>query len=435
MPGMDGLETAQQIRATPDLQQMPAVLMVTAYGREEVLRRAEQLGLQGVLIKPVTESTMFDTIADVIGDEHAGERGPNPHAPHPAMPSTARLRSLAGRHALVVDDNALNREVAGDFLAAAGMRVDTAVDGLDALSRLDQADYDVVLMDIHMPGIDGLTAAREIRKQARWAALPIVALTARARPEDRHSSSAAGMNAHLTKPIDEATLYETLLRILPEAPAPQDHADDPVAGLRNDGAFDLPAPSPHLDLPAALKHLGGKRELLLSLLHTFTEDFAGTPVQIAADARGGRNDAVAAQAHAVKGAAAYLRADTLCTTAARLEEAARDGRADEAQAHLPRFVDELEGVLGELGEILVRTRTRSAPARPYDKALVLKRLAQAEPLIAAGDYAAQSLLAEINAHLASTPLAALAEAMRTHFDLLELEHARSVLQRLRTAIE
>ncbi|GAH56394.1 unnamed protein product, partial [marine sediment metagenome] len=68
------------------------------------------------------------------------------------------------------------------------------------------ADYDVVLMDIHMPGIDGLTATREIRKQARWATLPIVALTARARPEDRHSSSAAGMNAHLTKPIDEATL-------------------------------------------------------------------------------------------------------------------------------------------------------------------------------------------------------------------------------------
>ncbi len=435
MPGMDGLETAQQIRATPELQQMPAVLMVTAYGREEVLRRAEQLGLQGVLIKPVTESTMFDTIADVIGDEHKGERALDAHTAHAAMPSKARLRSLAGRHALVVDDNALNREVAGDFLAAAGMHVATAVDGLDALSQLNHADYDVVLMDIHMPGIDGLTATREIRKQARWATLPIVALTARARPEDRHSSSAAGMNAHLTKPIDEATLYETLLQILPETPASQDHADKPAAGLRNDGAFDLPVPSPHLDLPAALKHLGGKRELLLRLLRSFAEDFADTPVQIAADARGGRNDAIAAQAHAVKGAAAYLRADALCTTAALLEEAARDGRADEAQAHLPRFVEELEAVLGELRQILVRTRMHSPEARSYDKTLVLKRLAQAEPLIAAGDYAAQSLLAEIDALLAPTPLAVLAAAMHTHFDLLELENARSVLQRLREAIE
>ena len=429
MPGMDGLETAQQMRVTPELRQMPAVLMVTAYGREEVLRRAEHLGLHGVLIKPVTKSTMFETITNVIGIDHADTQT----ASVPTAAATRQsLEALAGTGILIVDANMLNCEVASDFLLGAGMLVETATNGLDALARLNRADYDAVLMDIHMPDMDGFAAAREIRKQARWARLPVIALTARASPEDRESSAQAGMNAHLTKPIDETVLYETLLRLLASAAA-ADTASAAAPGECTSDTADLPAASKHLNLVAALEHLGNRRELLLRMLRGFAQDFAATPQLLAEDLRNGRSETIAAQAHAVKGAASYLHADELRACAERLEIAARRDGPD-AIGHLQaRFVQELEAVLRELAGILSRHPATPAIRQAGEVAAVLRLLDAAEPLVASGDYGAQSRFAQIDACVAGTPLAPLAETMRMHFERLELDEARLALRQLRLA--
>ncbi|MBS0514402.1 MAG: PAS domain-containing protein [Proteobacteria bacterium] len=403
-------------------------------------------GRIGVSSAPGHGSTFHFTIeagAQAV-DAHRHTRLADDQVPAQAGKATAAdarprpvTQALAGRRILVVDDNQLNREVASGFLLAAGMQVGTAVDGRDALERMHECDYDAVLMDIHMPGMDGLAAARAIRMHGHWANLPIIALTARTRTEDRESSSAAGMNAHLTKPIDDATLYATLAQML--TPLPQTGAgrvppDTTAARSRDGDVQDQPAFSTRLDLQAALEHLGGRRELLVRLLRGFVQDFHSMPMQLADDQRHGRLAAVAAQAHVVYGAASYLHAEDLCKAAAQLEDAARRMLPD-ATRYVWHFVHQLEAVLAEIGDVLARDPELPSNPRVGDVAAASRLIDEVEPLISSGDYAAQALLAEIAAHVADTPLTTLAAAARLHFDRLELDDARHALQRLRTAVD
>ncbi|HEY4663480.1 MAG TPA: response regulator, partial [Comamonas sp.] len=216
MPGMDGLEVAEHIRRHERLSTTPAMLMVTAYCRDEVMERVTQLELQGLLIKPVTESTLFNAMHDALQQQqtkNGGSNTPLHKEQHLHMPA-----ALMGRRILVVDDNALNREVAQDILELAGVQVTTASSGPDALNQLAQRPFDMVLLDVQMPEMDGLEVARQIRLQAQFQQLPVWALTAQARPEDRQAILASGMQGHITKPIDAQRLYNTLLQAMAHLP-------------------------------------------------------------------------------------------------------------------------------------------------------------------------------------------------------------------------
>jgi two-component system sensor histidine kinase/response regulator len=438
MPGMDGLETTRRIRADTELEQAPAILMVTAYGREEVLRRTEQLGLRGVLIKPVTESMMFNTACDALAGGYPRAIAEPAATSAPRMHAAGSLAALRGRRVLVVDDNAFNREVASDFLLGVGMQVDTAVDGVDALAQLARANYDAVLMDIHMPRMDGLTATREIRRHAHWVSLPIIALTAQARTEDRRASTAAGMNAHLTKPIDESALHEALLRVLPpaddETSAPQE-APLHARSTRTPASADDAARPLHLDLSSALQYLGGNRERLQRLLRGFVQDFSDTPLRLAEAIRTGQPDAIGALAHAVKGSAAYLHARELCASAEQLEESARRGDPHGINLHVALFNACLDGVLSELDGLLAEAGLAATSSECIDAQLPLQLIAEAETPVARGDYAAQTLLDRIAAQLAGTDHAALAETARAAFDELDLVRSGDALRQLRALLQ
>ena len=445
MPDMDGLDAAQRIRADKNLRETPAVLMVTAYGREEVLRRSEALGLQGVLIKPVTESVMFNTIIDVLDHPHRINQDDLITAPDEKPPTVEThapfkekwLEQLNRRRVLVVDDNALNREVVSDFLILAGVEVETASDGVDALSMLETADYEAVLMDVHMPVMDGLSAAREIRRHDRWSKLPIIALTAQARTEDRQASLAAGMNAHLTKPIDEMELYRTLCDLLPHIPnSIGEHSISDGTALHQQAIEPVQAddPLPRLDLSAALARLGNNQERLSRLLHGFVRDFAAAPVKLAKEHENGRLEEVAALAHAVKGAASYLDANDLCESAESLEQAARRLDSNAVNEQVPVFRRHLEAVLRHLKVLTQAAVSTGVSIVEVDIPMVLDLLTQTEPLLAKGDYAAQPLLQDICVRVAGTTAATLAEEIRSHFDELELEAAISALQRLKEAL-
>jgi two-component system sensor histidine kinase/response regulator len=463
MPGMDGLETARQIKHDTRLHGTPAVLMVTAYGREEVLTRAQQLGLEGVLIKPVTESVLFNPIADALGCVHAGA------AERRAMPPDSLtsdpllhgpgIAGLAGRRVLVVDDNALNREVATEWLLAAGMQVDAAIHGRDALARIRETTYDVVLMDVHMPEMDGLTAAREIRKQPHLATLPIVALTAQAQSVDREASLAAGMNAHLTKPIDEARLYEMLTQMLTPAPpvspaSSASSASTAAAGTTADGGPEGAAATaaaaagdagdgleslPQLDIAAALQILGGRRPLLRRLLRSFARDFAQVPAQLEQHLAGGQREEVARLAHTIKSAAAYVGALDLSAASAQLEEATRQGTDEEMAERVLVFGAYLDALLRGIAVLSMpalasASRRRRERLAAIDRPALLAAIAAAEPLVAGGDYAAVSRLDEIARLAADTPLAPIADAIRNQFEEIDLEAAMGSLRRLRVTL-
>lgn len=207
MPGMNGIELAQKVRertyATP-----PKMVLVTGYGREEVLRSVEERHIESVLFKPVNASMLFDSVTRLFGQN-------NPDAVENQNGqgfAAVSLEAIRGARVLLVEDNNLNQEVATELLRGAGLVVDVADNGQIAVEKVQAAAYDIVLMDMQMPVMDGLSATRFIRQMPQFEHLPIVAMTANAMQRDREACRAAGMDDHLAKPIDVHELFQALLK-------------------------------------------------------------------------------------------------------------------------------------------------------------------------------------------------------------------------------
>jgi CheY-like chemotaxis protein len=167
-----------------------------------------------VLAKPVSQAPLRAALSEALGLGLSGTQAPAPAGP------LQRLRDLhAGTRILVAEDNLVNQEVARQLLLLADLEVDLAGDGEQALRMLAERHYAMVLMDVQMPGMDGLQATRAIRQEARWASLPIVAMTANALGEDREQCLQAGMDDHVGKPVNPDRLYATLLQWLPPGAA------------------------------------------------------------------------------------------------------------------------------------------------------------------------------------------------------------------------
>ena len=226
MPEVDGLQATRLIKEDPAIHKSPAVVMVTAFGREEVREEAERLDIDGFLVKPVTKSMLVDTLVTLFSPT----RGETATASAAAEERGVRLDGL---RVLLVEDNEINQQVATELMQGVGVAVDVADNGRQAVERLEAAGepvpYDVVLMDVQMPEMDGYQATARIRAQERFAALPIVAMTAHATVEERQRCVAAGMVDHVSKPIDPAALYAVLGRFRPDGPA---RRADPGAAQR-----------------------------------------------------------------------------------------------------------------------------------------------------------------------------------------------------------
>ncbi|HET9049693.1 MAG TPA: PAS domain S-box protein [Chiayiivirga sp.] len=436
MPGMDGIESAWRFRADESLGHVPTVLMTMASAQEDVFDRADQLGLEGVLIKPVIESALHRVLVDAVSG-HASAAPASLSGHDPVVPqrrsSVQAFAALSGRRVLVVDDNAFNREVARDFLMAAGVDVDTAADGRDALKQLAANDYDAVLMDVHMPEMDGIAATREIRRHARWANLPIVALTAQARIEDREAGLDVGMTAHLTKPIDEGELYKTLLEVIPEQPVPgaRGGSDD---GAEVSGANTPPVPARELDMAVALRLTGGDPDRVHRMMRGFARDFGDAEVRLDEALQRGSFQEIAALAHLLRGAASYFGAPGFCSAADRLEQSARCGDSGAAEGEIPAFRHGIRVLLGEIVDSLAGARQCHAIGGDIDFEAVLALIADIEPLLVRGDHAAQALLENICTRLAGSRDTALAESILAQFEKLELAEAGVALLRLKNRL-
>ncbi|MFI8745026.1 response regulator [Pseudomonas sp. NPDC077186] len=352
MPGMDGLELARRVRALA-LTPPPKLLMVSAHGREELLQGAQRVGVEDVLLKPLNPSLLFDAAMRCLG----GNGGLSSYARSGVGEA---VPDFAGRRVLLVEDNELNQEVASGLLQEAGLQVELAGDGAQAIERLQAAadeHYQLVLMDMQMPVLDGLAATRVLRAQPRFAALPILAMTANALDADRQACLDAGMNDHLSKPIEPATLWATLQRWLPAAAA--------VAGAPAEPT-DLGFALAGVDVASGLRRVLGKRALYLELLGKFAAGQGEFPAQLRAalaDADGARAERLA---HTFKGLAGSIGAGALQAQAAALEQALRQGAA----------VARIEALLGELEpalQALLAAIAAQLPAPPLPRAVVVER--------------------------------------------------------------
>ena len=275
MPEMDGLDVCRAI-LNSTLTKRPHCMMVTAYGRDDIVNEAHALGMQFIVNKPVSASVLFDNIAKIFG-----EYVQPTDASGKILQSdiSERLKFLRGARVLLVEDNEINQEVASELLKQAGFVIDIAENGLVALEKIRAHAYSLVLMDMQMPVMDGVEATIEIRRDQRFANLPIVAMTANVMQSDRDRCRAAGMNGHVAKPIEPDDLWSTMLRLIDPASVVVSESDkrsddsQPMQTSQADqGSEKYLAKlfnTPGLDVQAGLRRTLGHQSLYRSLLKKF----------------------------------------------------------------------------------------------------------------------------------------------------------------------
>ena len=317
MPGMNGSEAARAINAlnTPN---KPHMVMVTSYGREDVIREAEAAGLDEVLIKPVNASILFDSILRILGEAQDGDGG---NAVSPGLDQ--KLASILGSRILVVEDNELNQEVALGLLEGEGFVVDIANNGQEAIDMIAQHAYDIVLMDMQMPVMDGLTATREIRKMDRFKDLAVLAMTANAMDQDKEKCAEAGMNDHVAKPIDPDELFNALLKwIKPKAQAGAKVQLSKKAEHAADTPLDLDAIA-GLDTKLGLKRVMGKMPLYVSMLKKYVETGPAALADLKQAIAAKDQDTAERIAHTFKGINGNIGASGLQDMAGNIEKLLR----------------------------------------------------------------------------------------------------------------
>ena len=421
MPGLDGIETGKRIRALPHPERHPHLVMVTAYGREEVLRQAEQNAFENVLIKPVTSSMLFDSVVQVLSEQHLADAETKSKAP-----VETELSLIRGARVLLVEDNELNREVALGVLEDAHLVIDQAENGAQAMQMITSKDYDLVFMDMQMPVMDGITATKSVRSNPKYKSLPIIAMTANAMDRDREACLAAGMNDHIGKPIDPEKLFTALLRWIP--PRAASVAVSSSAGVAASEPLDIPG----IDTSTALKRTGGNRKRYESLLSRFADSQAGAVAEIRAALAADDSPTAERVAHSLKGAAANLGATTLAEAAARAE-AAIDSKLSISPT-LEELSRTLDSVIGAIRAALPANAPTPSRAGTADPSTVAQPLAQLKKLLEADDGAASDFILgarpELSKVLSAAEIEALAGYVANFAYADALETLSSIAQRL-----
>ncbi len=318
MPGMDGLEASRIIKRGDRLKHVPKIAMITAFGRDEVRTQAEEIGIEHYLVKPVNPSVLYDTLMDSFGVVARDEERMRP------AKAAAPTYNAAGVRVLLVEDNEMNQQVATELLESVGAIVTIANHGGEALKFLTGVDgpppFDVVFMDLQMPEMDGLTATKLIRADPRLQTLPIIAMTAHALVEEQQRCMDAGMNDHVSKPIDPDALFTTLTRWA--KPRPSD-TEIPPKQVQEKNGMVIPE-IVGVNSADGLKRVAGNKRLYLDLLAQFAEKQGDANVQIADALQMGDRKLAERIAHTVKGVAGNIGITGIQSAAAKVEKAIRE---------------------------------------------------------------------------------------------------------------
>jgi two-component system sensor histidine kinase/response regulator len=326
MPGLDGIELTRKVKESLRLSNPPLMVLVTAFGREEIRSRAEQASADAFLLKPLNRSTLVDTLvtlmngADLISEETS---------------SADAQVAVDGKRVLIVEDNEVNQQIASELLTSVGMQADIAVNGQEALDRLNAHDpeyYSLVFMDLQMPVMDGHEATLAIRADQRFAKLPIVAMTAHAMVEERERCLREGMQGHISKPIDPDLLIESVFRWTGASrPAPNRVVGEQVRRL----------PGNDLDRAAGLQRVAGNVVLYERLLKQFAERIENRK-ETFADLLSADLERCLQEIHSLRGVAANLGANRVEYFAAEIEQRLREKGL---QADANDLFDSLEAAL------------------------------------------------------------------------------------------
>jgi two-component system sensor histidine kinase/response regulator len=345
MPEMDGLEASRIILREEKIK-TPTIIMVTAFGREEIAQQAIELGIKGFLVKPVTHSILYDTIMNVFGEKV----GTKTTGPQKGQKHAAELEKIRGAKILLTEDNEINQQVACELFQSAGLTVEVANDGKEAIEMVVASGvpskYDIVFMDLQMPVMDGYTATREIRKLGEYSSLPIVAMTADAMAGVKAACLEAGMQDFVSKPIEPDELFGRLVKWI-NAERLIDRGSEvmevKVASMQNE---EIPLFAT-IDTVRGLQIMNGNKKLYRSLLEQFAEKNKNVFTEIDLLIASGDHETVIRLVHTIKGVSGNLGANQLSAVSAKLEAALKvDLKVD--SKILENFKKELSATIIEI---------------------------------------------------------------------------------------
>ncbi|MCU7834079.1 MAG: response regulator [gamma proteobacterium symbiont of Taylorina sp.] len=402
MPGMDGIETTKAIQSNNKLSEVPTVIMVTAYGREEAQHSAQGVNISGFLTKPITSSSLLDAIMLAMGHEVSREQ----YSMSTQGNAQAAITKLRGAMVLLVEDNEINQELAMELLISNGVSVEVANDGQQALDMLNNEDFasscDGVLMDCQMPVMDGYEATHHLRKQERFKDLPILAMTANAMLGDKEKVLDAGMNDHIAKPINVTEMFSIMAKwITPSNP------DREIASGNTDNIDynRLEKSLPELkgiDTQTGLATCQGNQKLYEKLLTKFKENESDFTRQFkqAQAIDNSKNDREASTrcAHSLKGVSGNIGAKDLYQSVQALENACKENQPNEQVAQLLNDVDKSLSVVLTSLDALSNSTPESAKETnnaALDTEQLSSLLAQLRDLLEDDDPDAADIVEEI----------------------------------------
>ncbi|MFZ5572816.1 MAG: response regulator [Thermodesulfobacteriota bacterium] len=391
-PGLDGVALAQALGKDPSLAGT-AVIVKTFFCRRSDMEQAAAAGIRAVVNKPIARQRFFEILLEALG-KRTDEQPARDEAISAEDHRTGA--DIAGKHILLVEDNVLNQQIVADVLTRAGLRVEIAANGQEALGRLAEGVYDAVLMDVQMPVMDGFETTRLIRGQARFRDLPIIAMTARTVEEDAGRCLAAGMNGYIDKTIDATRLVNTLAGHIQrlhntERPSLPPRTTDGQPGQWH-------GDPPGIDVAAVLKRVEGNRRTLLKLFQGFEREYAGGVRKIQAAYRSGDIEDCIRCVHTLKGLAGNISAPGLYAAAADLEKALQTGNRPETEICLAHCQKALDMVLDSIRQSAFMedpapALPESPPVRDSRRKAAL--LAELERLLAENNYKALDIIEEL----------------------------------------
>jgi len=360
MPEMDGLNATRIIKKEASLKNVPAIIMVTAYGWEGMREVAQQSGVDAFLDKPVSPSTLIDTMVQIFAsDEKSVIRK--------ILPKANQSYDLRGAHVLLVEDNDINQQLACELLESMGVTREIANNGREAVDKILNGavppPYDMILMDIQMPVMDGYEATELIRKDNRFKDLPIIAMTAHAMVEDTKKILQVGMNDRITKPIDPQHMFATMSRYY-----------KPKAGLqktqtvtvKDSSGNDLAIPSiKGVDVAGGLERVAGNKKLYRNFLTKFIEGQEDVAARVIKSLEAGNRVLAERLAHTVKGVAGNIGASGVEEVAAELELAIHRNESEQLMEEiLKRFAGTvallIENLRTALSDMKAETEIKTA---------------------------------------------------------------------------
>jgi polar amino acid transport system substrate-binding protein len=344
------------------------------------MQRFQQAGLDGFLFKPISYSLLFDTIIEIFG--YSDFR--RPFIMTKGMEETEALKQIRGAKILVAEDNEINRQVAKELLENVGLIVTVVNHGKAAVKAVAEAHYDLVLMDLQMPEMDGLEATRHIRTNSKAGIedLPIIATTAHAMAGDREKSLEAGLNDYLSKPIDPDRLYSVLVKwIKPKERQVSDQPDSRISKKDTDQEIWIPPSMPGIMVKSGLAGVGGNTRLYRDILIRFYRDHSNATQQIKNALEKGDIEMAERFAHTIKGVSGSIGAQELHKSVRELEASIQHGHFAEIKGFLNDFDNALVKVLDSLKGFArfkdesVKGKKKKGKADPQKLLALLSKLA------------------------------------------------------------